>query len=724
MAFDIDAAGGWGSGRVGNVTDPKAHINAYASITSFSEQTLNLALEHSVYPIVAWDEGCIGSQIMIHALACKNGASGYSLCGRYLIATVTDFVSSDQYHFVVTIDKSLAEFTAGQNAYYWQAITIPEFNNLTLSEKNLYPPLVVHGLSDAGLVGGLLVFKCKDTLTLAGGNVKLSGSGFASDVDTSVRPLANHESTGTLDTDKYSGCENSITKDKLLVNVGDGACFIMAKNIVTTSSSSRIGNPSTSGVQYCRGASDSTGAPANVTNVGGSTIAIVCNTWTGFTPAQIAKYRTVGTTAGRGLARAYLAVNSPGTNFIPDEGLYALDCLAVKTRVRERFNISDFGNGSDGNYNLPNTTPAKCWNSYAAVKAISGRLYTLQRFTADAEEFADFTVGRLVMIHQRRKSSATDYTDGDFKLSRITAVSGSTVTIKHNFDFNLSNYYVQMIVVPEFNNLTLGKEYKNALGHSASGGYCAGGIFAIAVKGTCNLSGGVINMEAKGTFNNVRNVIQSNYYMKRGLPLGQGHGSVFILAKNLTMNTSTRLGATYDGAQFGGRGGSATKSGYPAGGGWKGTDSSGGDIIKPGGWGGGAGIHPNYDEMNGGWHSNAATSTKGNASSCQGAHILIVADTITGLNLSALSTGGSSGLQDGTYGQQPGGCGYGGGGKVVSNAHDKAGAGGYRGGGAGSDFKEKITGGDVDHGGGGGAGACFVYANNIVDQNTTGLVLT
>ena len=54
----------------------------------------------------------------------------------------------------------------------------------------------------------------------------------------------------------------------------------------------------------------------------------------------------------------------------------------------------------------------KCWNSYAAVK-----------------ELTVFEVGQLVVIHQCRKSAANDYTDGDFKLLRITAISDSTVTI-------------------------------------------------------------------------------------------------------------------------------------------------------------------------------------------------------------------------------------------------------------------------------------------------------
>ena len=715
MSCNIDDFGGYGSGSLGDVTDPdKTIINAYAAVEDINTYNF-LANPFRNSDFVAWKAAdCVGCQVMLHCIAAKSGATGYSLCGRYLVATITDAAFEDEYRMRVTIDKSTAAFAAGKDYYFWQAVLIPEFKNLTLQAQSVKP--YEASLEDISLdgeepviapVGGVLAFKCSDTLTLAGGHIDLRSRGFDTSVNTAYRPISNHESNGTLDTDLYSGCENSITKDKLLVNCGDGACFIIAKNIVSSSGSSRIGNPATSGVQYCRGAADSANTPANVSNIGGS-----CDSWNNFTPAQIAKYRSG---EGRGLARAYLAVGAPGNSFIPDEGLYALDCLQNKKRPKERFNLSGFGNGSDGTYTLNSYTPQKCWNSYAKVTAVSGKVYTISRVRADVDEFTDFQVGRLVMIHQSRKSSAADWDDGNFKFSRIAAISGSTVTVKHNFDFNLSTYNVQMIVVPEFQNLTLSKEYNNTPVYHGG----AGGIFAICVKGTCNLSGGTVNMEGRGTFNKVVNVLQSNYWMKRSLPLGQGNGSVLIIANNLVMNSSTRLGGTYDGSQFGGRGGAGA--------------SDNGNIRNPG-WGGGAGqsYSDDYPEAGGGWHSNAPLVPEDaqdgeSATGCQGAHVLIIADSIDGLNLSALSTGGGSGLMtaaNGGHGQLPGGCGYGGGGKIISDAHGTAGAGGYRGGGCGSDFKTKFNAGTVTHCGGGGAGAAFVYCNSITNQTTTGLVLS
>ncbi len=736
MSFDLVGYGSYGSGKLGDVTDPTSpYLNAYASIEntgSTGNKFLLTPISNSQYQ--SWDN-CVGCQVLIHAVIAKDGNAAN--LGGYMIATITAAENDDDTgYLVIHTDKSLYSYVNTTNYWYWQAVLIPEFKNLTLTSKSIKPD--AFKMSDTPLggtssvtapCGGVLVFKCSDTLTLNGGHIDLRNAGLATNISTTYRPNFSHETNGTLDTDTHSGSENSITKDHLVVNAGDGACLIFAKTITCSSGSSRIGNPSTSGVQYCRGASDSKNLPSGVSNLGGSTISIITHGFNNFTPALIAKYRSTSSGTGRGLARAYLAVLNAHNDIIPDEGLYALDVIKRTERVKSMFNITGFGNGSDGNYTL-STNAKKCWNSYARVTAISGRVYTISRYYADVDELTDFTVGRLVMIHQSRKSTGNDWQDGRFFLSRITAVSGSTVTIKHNFSFNLSTYNVQMVVVPEFNNLTFAHEYKNTPQYYNG----AGGIFAIAVNGTCNLSSGKINLHGKGTFKNIVNTIISNYQMKGALPIGQGHGSVFILARNLTLNTSTRLGATYDGSQFGGRGGAGDKSNYPAGGGWSGTAGSSTTGVKEPGWGGGAGIHPDCTELCGGWHSNAGgvpdDAIDGKfTTGCQGAHILIVADTINGLCLHALSTGGGAGLvvatgeeHSGVYGQRPGGCGYGGGGKVVSDYY--GGAGGFRGGGVGVDFKTKINNGDVYCGGGGGAGACFCYCNNAESQNATNLVVS
>ena len=591
MAFDLNAAGGFGSGNLGDVTDPASpYINAYAAIenTGSTAYKLNLIpLSDSIYQ--SWNN-CVGCQVLVHGVAAKSGNS--ATLGNFFVATITEAeYDDDTGYLAVRTDTNMYAAVSSTVSTFWQAILIPEFNNLTLKSQSIKPdPFALNNTPLGGYdsflcpSGGLLVLKCKNTLTLAGGHIDLRDAGCPTSISSTYRPTFAHENSGSLDTDTYSGSENSIAKDKLIVNAGDGACLILAKQIVCSSGSSRIGNPSTYGVQYCRGASDSTGTPANVSNQGGSTISIVCNSWTNFAPDVIAKYRSG---SGFGLARAYIAIRNAYNDFKPDEGLYALDTVSNTARLKSMCNFSGFGNGSALGANYTGN-PAKCWNVYAKVTAISGKVYTISRRSAEMTELIDISVGRLVILHQSRKASAADYQDGRFWFSRITAISGNTVTIKHSLSFNLSTYNVQMIVVPEFTYLTMPTVYNNTPAYSGG----TGGICAIAVKGTCNLSGGTINLEGKGTFNGVVNPMIGNYSMKCSLPLGQGNGSVLIIANNLVLNSSTRLGATHDGSPMTG-------------------------FVKYGGI-----------------RSNEETGTQ------QGAHILLICNEIDGLNISALSTGG------------------------------------------------------------------------------------
>lgn len=713
MSFDIPAAGGFGDGYLGDTTISSAQTVpfdwGYAAIHSMN------GIQTSDADINLNDFHVRQSVLIVHSL-CKStspSAAVISNLGKWEVRKIAGVdTANNAVEFDAAPDLDLTNF-------YVQMIPFLEYTNLTLvSGGSLTPRAFQFSSFNAG---GILAIKVSGTLTLGGGYFNLNDKGIPTSL-AAYRPATSQENNGTLDTNLYSACENSITKDRLLLNVGDGALFLIAKKIVVTSSNSRIGNTSTYGVQYCRGATDSTTAPASVTNVGGSTILIAANEIAGFKPQIIAKYRRSSSTAGKGLARAYIAVEDNDGGILPDEGLYALDVVKNNSRLLTLCNINSFGNGSNGSTSFSGSTQ-KCLNAYALVSAISDKTFTISRYYADVDELVNFAADKLVMVHQIRRSSSSDINDGKFILTRIAEISGSKLTLEDSFDTNLSSYYVQIVVIPEFTNFTLSGEYK----YTPIWSNGAGGICAIACSGTCNLSNGVINVESKGTKNNVLNAMQSNYYMKRSLPLGQGNGSVFILAKNLTMNTSTRMGGNYDGALFGGQGAAGDKSHYPAGGGWKGANSSTTEtVIKTGGWGGGGGTHPNSNYHYGGWHSNSAGLDEDaedgtTRSGCQGAHILIVADTITGFNLSALSTGGAEGLYNNSYNCKPGGCGYGGGGKCTSSAQYGS-AGGYRGGGAGADFARNIE--NKPWGGGGGAGACFVYANSVSNQNTTGLVTT
>lgn len=697
MAFDLIAAGGYGSGELGDVTDPVGTINTTAYIDTSAGNITSPTLKDKqigIYGDFAEDQ-----EILIQVVgASENYPNCTEFFGFWCVTsissiedgyiTLNEVKNTETWQKIVNASMS-SEEDEGRKEFEELTITvtsIPHFRNLTLNEGCYLTPRV----------GFPLALKCSGTLTLNGGHIDLRNKG-----DARNRPSMYQESYGTLDVDKYSGWENSQTKDRFTMNIGDGAAFIIANKLVVANNASRIGNPNFKGIQFCRGASDSRNLPANATNIGGSTILLVARTITDFSPNIIAKYRSTAETKGEGLARCYIASNTALRN---DEGLYAYDCISDNSRLTNNYpNIKSFGDGSSGESTL--TTQLNNYAKVTAIDATQQVLTVTDKTTTGAEPFA---LGRLVMVHYTHKTEWHCGQSGRFFLAKILGINGDDITLDHavpNSMFDVfNNYHCQLITIPQFTNYTLSGT------HSATPKFdgSKGGIFAIAVSDTCNLSGGKINVEGKGGGDNGYGRTGlgfiGNAQNATKLPIGQGHGSVFILAKKLVMNSSTRIGATYSGAKQGGfaHDRTNTQSGY--------TGTPANLPVVTSGWGGGPGEFTlNNITQYGGYGSNALLN--GDDSSVrrgeQGAHIMIIADTITGFNQAAISTGGdgSNHIIGDSYAK--GGAGYGG-------AGNGGGGGGYNGGGA---FAVVAIGDRFTNKGGGSSGWAFVYCNHAVDQN-------
>ena len=146
----------------------------------------------------------------------------------------------------------------------------------------------------------------------------------------------------------------------------------------------------------------------------------------------------------------------------------------------------------------------------------------------------------------------------------------------------------QFYSIPQYENFKLSASYTG----TPKWGNGVGGICALAVNNLCDLRGGKLNVENKGTGAAVFNENANSHYMKDRLPIGTGHGTVFLMSKTLKMDTATRIGATYSGTPT---------TGYKNYGGVRGAEALG---------------------------------------SRQGAHVFIVANKIEGMNDAAISTGG------------------------------------------------------------------------------------
>ena len=693
MAFPLQDAGGYGTGALGNVANDlnPGNVNSYAKITGISDTTITI--NDTTKITGAYETFTTGAEILIHVSA-TTSSSYKTYLGKWGVAKITGVNSN-----VLTLSTNPTAIIPASEIgrYHVQAITIAQFESLTLNTgMQIVPPM----FSASTFIGGITAFKCADTLTFNGGHINLTERGIPV-ASKALRPLFAQESSGTLDTDTYSGWENSVTVDRFLLNSGDGAAFIVAKSL-TCNSSSRIGNINLHGAQFCRGASDSVGSmPAGATNVGGSTILIAAETISNFTPSIISKYRLAESSAGQGLCRAYIASETKLTN---DEGLYAYDCVSNPGRI-QNLNIKDFGDGSFGDL----TNPTSQLNNYARITALSSDRKTLTYTGKTTAGLAQIAVGSLVMIQVNHKNSSNTAETGRFVLAKVLADTGTKLTINTPApDVSPSTYAMQIVSIPQCSSFKLANAHNTTPKFDGS----IGGIFAIAVKGTCNLSAGKINVEAKGGGSaygaNGLKVI-GNAQMSDRLPIGAGHGSVFILAQSLTMDTSTRIGATYSGATRGGA------SPTHAGGGYHGKMYTADKKGVKGTFGSGAAGGTSPYNHNGGYGSNSSDGDP------QGAHVFIMADTISGFNQAAISTGGQGGwLGSSNTKGSSGGAGYGGGGGKGDNT--EAGGGGYNGGGGGSNCS--ATNYTTKHwaSGGGASGWAFVYCNTAVNQTTTNTI--
>ena len=374
-------------------------------------------------------------------------------------------------------------------------------------------------------------------------------------------------------------------------------------------------------------------------------------------------------------------------------------------------NIKNFGEGSLGDI----SNLAAQFNNYAKVTAISADGRKISYTGKTTNGLAQITSNALVMIHVSKNKTATAIDLlGKFIVAKVLNDNGSILTIDATmFNVPLASYDVQIISIAQFNNLTISNNNSATQAWNGS----TGGIMAIAVKNTFNLSSGYLNVENKGGgaaygTNGLAQI--GNAQDSDRLPLGTGHGSVFVLANTLTLNSGSRIGATYSGAETGGRGSNGYGNRNPGvggnGGGYKGADGTRGPCGNGASVGQGGAMNFNPGSRTGIYAKD-------------GAHVMIIANTINNFYLHAISTGGAGGsrLNTNSYYGGNGGAGYGGGGGGAycsGSGHAGSGSGGggyYRAG----------SGGNGDSGTRANAGGCsgfaFIYANNFVSPSTSGL---
>ena len=372
-------------------------------------------------------------------------------------------------------------------------------------------------------------------------------------------------------------------------------------------------------------------------------------------------------------------------------------------------NVHNYGNGHDGAL----TNPIVPLNNSATVNSavVENGITKIQFSNMTSNGLTKFQEGRKVLFHVTKQRTNLYDKLGRFIMATISKIQGNFLWLSEDAskflgDTNAlvtSQYFCQLISIPEYTTLTISNNYTATTAYNDS--THTGGIFAVAAD-TLNLTNGYINVEAKGggaAYGREGLAYIGNAQDMNKLPLGQGHGSVFILARNMTINANTRIGAAYTGNNYGGKGDNQSSRG-----GYRGYDSEEG-YGPEGRHGGGAygGTGGDNNVNRGGYGSSGARPLRGWYGH-QGAHIMVIANVMSEFNCEMISTGGHS---TESYPNLCGGAGQGGGGSDFGTGGAST---GYNGGGGG--------GGRGDGGpGGGSSGWAFFYINQVNSANTSGI---
>ncbi|MBQ7515308.1 MAG: hypothetical protein IJS96_03410 [Schwartzia sp.] len=352
-----------------------------------------------------------------------------------------------------------------------------------------------------------------------------------------------------------------------------------------------------------------------------------------------------------------------------------------------------FGTGALGTRTISSTTTRI--NSFAKVTAISNNGYTVTIANALPGSYGSFEAGQEVMFHVTNTTAAKVEHFGKYGIATIQVVDGSNLTLSKAVPVtDITGLTCQLVTIPQFEDVTIASALQAEAWNATSG---RGGILAIKAKGTVDLRNGSLISEGKGMSTGERATVDDmdNYYLHEKLPMSEGNGIVVVIAKELLLAETSRLGASWSGALGAGAAGSGGaglvwnhnaigNSGYDANyftNGVNGNNGNIGTMTQTGrngysntiGGSGGADVATQYSAYPispGGEGGNNSNGSNGNvyivsSSGRQaflsasvgtggivgkaGATVLIVVKDIPAWSLACLSTGGNGG-NGGTYG--------------------------------------------------------------------------
>lgn len=297
----------------------------------------------------------------------------------------------------------------------------------------------------------------------------------------------------------------------------------------------------------------------------------------------------------------------------------ASEKLTLSEPRQGRFDINDinsFGTGAQGDAVISSSGRV---NSYAQITAASGNTITISNWNIGSAGTIKFTpqTGTEIFIHVSAPRNNNYSLLGCYTFARIKSISDKNITLEEPVtDFSLpdalKNYYVQIITVPNFKNLTINASTTiSPLTYSNSNG---GGIVVLRASENARVNGKIIS---SGFGRNREDLLQLTHSkIIKNFVISSG-GNIFIAAKEFYANSNARIGASWDGSQTfgaykaqsaGGNGG----AGYGgAGGSDTDTNCTGGNGGVGGGGGGQDGGGTNWNKTNKGFDAGTNDTTGG-----------------------------------------------------------------------------------------------------------------
>ena len=184
MSYPLAWNYNYGSGTVDLEASAGQVVNNYVRVVGYSGK--NVTVDMSTATTGGYGDFLTETQhVLVHVAAYKGSGAIRPARGHWKLAYVKSYSAGANNLTTITLSKSVANVMSGtpiaaslgDDGLYVQLVTVPSFKNVTLKPgKSITCPQ----FSSTTGTGGIVAFRCSDTLTFSGGHINLKQKGIKS----------------------------------------------------------------------------------------------------------------------------------------------------------------------------------------------------------------------------------------------------------------------------------------------------------------------------------------------------------------------------------------------------------------------------------------------------------------------------------------------------------------------------------------------------------------